>query len=282
MGFLDALKGKKPEVTITAEPSDLLPGQEVRVRVTIAGELDDKAEDGKAGLRCLNEYLVRERDHDHDDNRPREVWRSVQLHEQAIDVPLAIGDHDFTFVVPEGLPPASKQAVSWWAWANIDRRRGLDASASAKLAVRLPAGRVPARAPRLRDRPRRASRSPTRPPRPRAGETIEGTFTVTPPEGVKATAVRVRLTRTRTYTEDKIVKRDHFFETDLHGELELAPGQTQSFPFALQVPDEGPDGRDGPGDRGLADHGDRRAPDEGRPRGLRAAQRLRRLEACRA
>lgn len=239
MGFLDALKGKKPEVTITAEPSDLLPGQEVRVRVTIAGELDDKAEGGKAGLRCLNEYLVRERDRNDDDNRVREVWRSVQLHEQAIDVPLAIGDHDFTFVVPEGLPPASKEAVSWWAWANIDRRRGIDASASARLAVRLPATGLPLE--------RRAYGTghggiafADAPASARAGEVVEGTFTVTPPEGVKAQAVRVRLTRTRTYTEDKIVKRDHFAETELHGSLELDPGQTQSFPFALQVPDVGP------------------------------------------
>lgn len=240
MGFLDALRGKKPELTITVEPEEALPGDEVRVRVLVEGEIDDKAERGTAGLRCLNEYLKRE--YDRQDEEWDEVWRSVSLHEDAQDLPLQPGEHQFAFTLPQGLPPSSTQAVSWWAFASIARRRGRDATASAKIAVRLPASAtsgerrsIPAGEDGIgfEDLPAAVG----------ANRTLDGILSVTPGDDVKATGVKVKLTRTASYTADNhtIVRRDDVAEVELAPDMHFNAGQTQTFPFSVPVPpDPGP------------------------------------------
>ena len=236
MGFLDAFKGKKPDLTVTTDPEQPLPGDEVRVRVLVEGELDDKAQGGRAGLRCVNEYLKRE--YDRQDEEWDEVWRSVELHSDAQDLPLQPGEHEFTFTVPEGLPPASPKAVTWEAFAAIDRRRGLDATGSAPLAVRLPA---PPAAESER-RPVPADEDGVAfddlPGAVREGEALYGTLSVTPPDDMKTTGVRVELARVVTYSADghQIVRRETVAEVEVGGGQELASGQTQTFPFTLPVP----------------------------------------------
>lgn len=235
MGFLDVFKGSRPKLSVAVEPADARPGEEVRVRVTVEGEVDGKAEGGRAGVRCVNQYLKRE--YDRRDGDWDEVWRAVTLHEDAQELPLAAGEHEFAFTVPQGLPPSSASAVSWVAFAAIDRRRAVDASADAVLAVRLPA-------------PADAGERRSIPPGPdgvgfeglpaaaAAGSTLDGTLAVTPPDDVTTTGVRVTVERTRTYTADghEVVRRAEVAEVEIAGGQELAAGQTQSFPFALTLP----------------------------------------------
>jgi len=113
MGFLDALKRSNTQMTVTVEPAEALPGQEVLVRVTIEGEIDDKTQAAGVGLRCMNLYLVRERDDD--DGDVDERWRAQKLHEERQELPLTQGTHEFKFVVPPGAPPSCKGAVKWSA-----------------------------------------------------------------------------------------------------------------------------------------------------------------------
>lgn len=235
MGFLDRFKGGSPKVAIAADPPEPLPGQELRVRVTISGEIDKKTKKGRVGVRCLNDYL--EREYDRRDEEWDEVWKALSLHEDARDVPLEIGDHDFTFTIPEGLPPDSKEAVSWWAFVNLDREMGIDAKVSKRLPVRLRSTDVPSE---------RRSIPPTKdgvgfedlPASVAAGQTLDGTISVTPTEDVKTTGVKVTLTRVATYTADKhtITRKQEVAKVDVAEGQEMAAGQTYQFPFSVGVP----------------------------------------------
>lgn len=240
MGFLDMFKGKRPNVSITADPAEPAPGDEVVVRVLVEGELDKKVRGGRAGIRCVNDYLTRE--WDRQDDEWDEVWRAVSLHEDAQDLPLQAGEHEFRFRVPTGLPPESAKAVSWWAWANIDRDGGFDAKASIRMPVRLPAADAPSE---------RRSIPPEKdgvgfedlPASAGAGRPFEGVIVVTPDEDVKATAVKVKLSRHCRYRDDdhKLERNDDVVEVEVAGPQELSAGQTQQFPFSLTLPkDPGP------------------------------------------
>ena len=236
MGFLDRFKGGRPDVSVSVEPPEAVPGDEVRVRVVVAGEIDDKAESGRAGIRCINDYLTRE--YDHQDDRWEEKWRAAGLHQDAQDLPLQPGEHEFTFRIPEeGLPPDSAKAVSWWAWAQIDRRRGLDAKASTRIAVRLPASAAAGERRSVppgddgvgfEDLPVGAG----------AGRALDGVITVAPRDDVKATAIKVKVSRRCTYTADghEIERTDDLPEVEVAGPQELAAGQTQQFPFSFELP----------------------------------------------
>ena len=235
MGFLDVFKGKRPDISITADPAEPLPGGEVRIRVVVEGEIDKKARGGRAGIRCLNEYLTREWDSREDEWE--QVWRSVSMHEDAQDLPLQAGEHEFTFRIPDALPPESAKAVSWWAWANIDREGGLDAKASVRMPVRLPAASAPSERRSLppgkdgvgfEDLPASAG----------AGQPLEGVIVVTPAEDTKATAIKLKLTRHLRYRADnhEIDRDEDLPEVEVAGPQELPAGQTQQFPFSVTLP----------------------------------------------
>ncbi len=234
MGFLDRFKGKRPQLTITADPADAMPGDEVRVRVVAEGEFDDKVAGARVGLRCLNEYRTKEWDRQEDEWD--EVWRSISMHEDAQDLPVQAGEHEFTFTIPTGLPPASKEAVSWWAWAQVDRRGGFDAKASTRIEVRLA---PPADA--AERRPVQGGEGVTFDDLPVAvptGGTIDGTLTVTTSEDVKATGLKVELKRVVDYNDDRhhIQRSEKVAEVEVAPERELAAGQTEQHPFSLTVP----------------------------------------------
>ncbi|MDQ3740258.1 MAG: sporulation protein [Actinomycetota bacterium] len=234
MGFLDRFTGKRPEITVTAEPAEALPGDEVRVRVLVEGEFDDKVEGARAGIRCLNEYLTKE--WDRQDDEWDEVWRAVTMHEDAQDLPLQAGEHEFTFRLPTDLPPDSKHAVSWWAWAQVSRRRGLDAKGSARIAVRLPA---PPGADERRSVPAHDGVAfDDLPAAVRAGGTLDGTLSVTPEDDVKATGLKVMLTRVVDYQDDrhKIQRKEKVAEVEIAGARDLARGQTEQHPFSVPLP----------------------------------------------
>lgn len=262
MGLRDALKRNDAEVSLEVDPPDVRPGEDVRLRITIAGELDDKVQGARAGLRGVHEYLVRERDRNSSrDDDWDEVWRSVTLHEEVADVAPQLGVFEVTCQVPHGSAPSSPQVVRWEAFAIVDRRRGLDATATAPVVVRSSADALPAQQPEP-PMGEGGVRITGVPARVRTGEPFEGVIEVTPDDDVKATGVVVELTRVRTYTEGNaldvgvgglaldlgglglrlgsstIVKKDDLLTVEVAGGQELPAGRTTRIPFEVVVPDD--------------------------------------------
>jgi hypothetical protein len=271
MGLRDALKRNKAEIALEVDRADPRPGEDVRLRVTIGGELDDKVQGARAGIRCVHTYLVRERDRNSDDHDVDEVWRSVTLHEEVHPLAAQPQTFEVTCSVPEGSPPTSALAVTWEAFAVVDRKMGMDASAEAPLTVRTSADALPAELPpappgeggvRFADLPARV----------RTGQSVDGVIEVTAEDDVKATGVVVKLTRVRTYSatriadpgaggialdlgklgldysaasgltlganSSKIVKKDDMAEVEVVGGKEFAAGATERLPFSIHVPDD--------------------------------------------
>ncbi len=233
MGLLDALKRDKTSLTIEVDPAEVVPGAEVRIRVTLEGEIDDKAQGLRAGLRAANHYLVRERDRHDDDNDVDEVWRAIQLHEETHELPLQAGTHEIACVVPPGALPTSKNAVSWGAFAQLDRKRGMDAKENAVVRVLAPPEAAAETQSVTGEGGAAFADVPTL---ARAGEEVSGTLTITPSDDLKVTGVELKLRRIRFYREDKITKREDVAVVELGGKSEFRAGDTAQMPFSIPVP----------------------------------------------
>jgi hypothetical protein len=261
MGLLDGLRGGGADLVLDLDRDVASPGDEIRARVEIGGELDDKAQGAQVGLQCVHSYLVRERDYDHNDDRyeTKERWRHTTLHETVEDLPLALGPHEVTLRVPGDALPSSPHVVEWKVWAKIDRRRGLDEREEATVFVRTAA---PAAAP-VAAGPFEAGEGGVAiaelPSAVRAGDELAGVVSVTPEKDVKATGLKVRLRRVRTYTSDRggvsfqagpvsigsgeggpVQKHDDVAEVEVEAPSELPGGQATRIPFSIRVPDAGP------------------------------------------
>jgi hypothetical protein len=259
MGFLDKLRGGgDTTLAIEINPGVVAPGGQVTVRFDVAGELDDKARGVRVGVRGEGKFLVRERDRDADgDVETREVWRSIQLHEEEHHYPAQLGPGQAVFTLPADAPPSSPNAVEWQAFARVDRERGLDKVERRDIAVRESPEHMPtARAPQQTDDGLTIDALPTA---AREGETISGHLTVNLADETKVTAVRIRLHRRCTYVAEAI--RDHSIfgndllgtfvfgsstsritrdekvaEVDLSGKREFQAGAVEQVPFSIQVP----------------------------------------------
>src|SRR3954469_10419326 len=114
MGIIDGLRGGSADLILDVDRDTAAPGDELRARVEIGGELDDKAQGAEGRLQCGHSYLVREREDDHRDDRweTEERWRRTTLHEAVEALPLALGAHDVTLRVPTDALPSS-HVVEW-------------------------------------------------------------------------------------------------------------------------------------------------------------------------
>ena len=92
---------RKPKTTLTldAGPETLLPGGRVELKVTVGGDVDEKAEGLRLGVRCVNEFKARERDSDGD---MRTVTRKETVYEDIRDAGggLAAGSYSEAFELP--------------------------------------------------------------------------------------------------------------------------------------------------------------------------------------
>lgn len=237
----------------------MVPGAEVVLRIDVGGELDEKCRAVRAGIVCTGHYLVRERDRDMDgDVDVDEVWRTVDVHSEEHEFPVAVGPIQARFTVPLGAQPSSEDAVEWTAWARIDRQKGRDVVKRLPLPVRFAADIVPT------ERPGDPSNEGLTligvPAAVRAGEPLTGTLAVDLPDDAKVTAVRIRLHRRRTYVADtiegvgvtggqslvadlfldggasRIVKEDEVAEVDLAGKRSFEPGAAERLEFSVAVP----------------------------------------------
>lgn len=246
-------------MAVSLEPGDVAPGAEVVLRIDVGGELDDKCRAVRAGLTCTGHYLVKERDRTSSGGVDvDEVWRTIEIHDEAHEFPIALGPIQARFAVPPGAQPGSEDTVEWTAWARMDRQGGRDVVERLPLPVRFSADAVPV------ERPGDPSNDGLTligvPAAVRAGETISGILAVALADEARVTAVRIRLHRRRTYVADtiegvgvsggqflvadlflgggesRIVKEDKVAEVELDGKRSFAPGTPERLPFSVTVP----------------------------------------------
>jgi hypothetical protein len=259
MGFLDRLRGGGDiTISVSVDPPEPAPGQEVTVRFDVGGELDDKCRGVRVGITGTGHYLVEERDRDSNNNvRTREVSREVELHEEEHAYPAQVGPGQARLTLPPSAPPSCPEIVAWQAFARVDRERGMDKVERVDLNVRQSADRLPtSRTPSTTDDGLTLDDVPVA---VRAGEQLNGTLTVNLPDDAKVTAVRIRVHRRVTYVASRIDDYDMFrgdllssfvfgggqshitrdekvAEVDLAGKREFAPGQVERLPFTVAIP----------------------------------------------
>jgi len=231
---------KKPTLTVTAEPLEVLPGHPVQVRVDVEGEVDDKVRAINAGLRANNRY--RYEDRDSRDNNRRTGYFTETIHEESEQVAAAqpqAGSYAVTLTVPAVGPPSARGTVRWEAWARVDRP-GRDVNEEVELAVLAP---WPLRQQDAQEPPVTKadctiyfdglSAQYVKP-----GDQLQGTLLVSPREGVKTTGVRVELRAVKTSHSPRGTEVETVADVkaELAGAGDLAAGQTFTWPFSLMVP----------------------------------------------
>lgn len=259
MGFLDRLKGGGDiTLSVSADPPEPAPGQEVTLRFDVGGELDDKCRGVRVGITGTGHYLVAERDRDSDGHvQTREVSREVELHEEEHAYPAQVGPGQARLTLPPSAPPSCPEVVEWQAFVRVDREREMDKVERVPLSVRQSADRLPtSRTPSTTDDGLTLDDVPVA---VRAGDQLTGTLTVNLADDAKVTAVRIRLHQRATYVADRIDDYDMFrgdllstfvfgggrshitrdekvAEVDLSGKREFQPGQIERLPFTVTVP----------------------------------------------
>ena len=271
MGFLKLFKRTKTTIDVSVAPLAVLPGATVDLQVAVGGELDDKGESVKAGVRCVHTYKQEVRD----DDGTRVVKTKETIHEDLRDLAGGsprLGSFTATVQVPGDAVPTAEGAVEWEAVAVVGRRRGLDVTGEAPFTVLATPERNANReqlvsvahgAPMGFDGVRR---------RVRTGEQVTGELIVAPDEDAKASEIRVRLVRRRVdsdevlddvfgnttvdvggyrlsferggllsvYSNRSTVKEEQEVDLQRLEGGELPGGRESRFPFTLTVPDDAP------------------------------------------
>lgn len=231
--------GSKPALTVTAEPTTVLPGQAVLVRVEVGGEIDDKVRGIHAGLRANNRYSYEDRDSDGD----RHTHHSTEtIHEESQPVapgrPQA-GPYALTLTVPPAGPPSAHGTVRWEAWAKVDRP-GRDVNHEVELAVLSPwpMRQEDAQEPPLSDQECAVWFNGLSAQYLKPSEHLQGTLVVTPREDLKTTGVRVEMRGLKTShsSRGRELERIAMVKVDVAGSADLAAGQTYQWPFSLMAP----------------------------------------------
>ncbi len=233
------LFGSKVDLEVSAEPTALSPGDEVRVRSEL-GEPDKKTRSARVRLVYVNSYRYEDRDSDGD--------RTTRTRDDEIVVaeePLsgadgnggpAAGSSETVLRVPDDAPPTVEDAVRWMAKVTIDRKAGRDVNEEVPLTVASAPDDLAAWAESSVKHPSEArmdievDRRVVHP-----GEHISGSVTVTANEDLEGRALRVRLRGRRSDQDGEGVTYDGAVQV-LAEPAELRSGATQSFTFTLNVP----------------------------------------------
>ena len=233
------LFGSRVELEVSAEPTALSPGDEVRVRSEL-GEPDKKTRSARVCLVYVNSYRYEDTDSDGD--------RTTRTRHEEIVVaqePLSgadgnggppAGTFETVLRVPDDAPPTVEDAVRWMAKVTVDRKAGRDVAEEIPLTVASAPDALAAWAEGSCKHPSEArmdiqvDRRVVHP-----GERISGTVAVTASEDLEGRALRVKLRGRRSDQDGEGVTYDGAVQ-DLAEPAELRAGATQSFTFALNVP----------------------------------------------
>jgi Protein of unknown function (DUF2510) len=247
-----SLLGSDTTVELSIDRTDFHPGDPVTARVVVGGGADDRIQGGRVELAYENRYLDEERSYNsssgssttHTVTRTETVVAASQPLPGGPDAPVAHGEHAVTLVFPPESPPSAHEPdgfgwlVRWEVRAILDRRMAFDPDASQEVIVRSRSGQFASWAQsapvaKSDECPMGLDLS-TRLLRP--GEGASGELTITPRESFKGRCVRVQFERRRTDTPDDITRTETIPGVELAGPTSFEAGQTQRFPFELQLP----------------------------------------------
>lgn len=231
------LFGSKTTLTLEAEPVRLAPGDEIRSRIT-TGDPDKKAQDGHVRLLYVNTYRYESSDSDGDSTTSSATEDIV-----VAEAPLfgsggtpAAGTFCVALHLPDDAPPSAADAVEYKLVAIVDRKAGRDVKEHVALQVASAPTAYADRAARPTEQPDELRAEIEAAPRElRAGETISGMVSVTARSGLEGRALRVRVRGIRRDQDGLTTVYDGEAQT-LTEPANLAAGEPQSFPFAVQVP----------------------------------------------
>jgi sporulation-control protein spo0M len=224
-------------IELAVDRETVLPGDAIRVTATVDGEPDEKVRGGRIELLYRNRYRFTERDR-RNRNRTRTRFEDV-----------VVADHHFgrdeasqaiELAIPADAPATATNIVQWKVRAVLDRRRAIDADAERALTVLAPRENGPAPAPEepAGDGDRWMDvQVPIRVVAP--GQTIGGTFIVTPREELKVKELRVELVfRRLDDPEGKTgcIDTRTIAEVNVAPKGVLAPGVAVAHPFSLPIP----------------------------------------------
>lgn len=235
------LFGSKVELEVSAEPTALSPGDEVRVRSELRGP-DKKTRSARVRLVYVNSYRYEEADYDADGVRQTHTRNEeIVVAEEPLSGPGGHGGptaglFETVLHVPSDAPPSVEDAVEWMVRATIDRKAASDVNEEVPLTVASSpdahagwaegSGTHPSEARMDIELDRRVLRP---------GERIIGSVAVTANEDLEGRALRARLRGRRSDQDGEGVTYDGPVQ-DLAEPAALSAGATQSFAFALNVP----------------------------------------------
>jgi hypothetical protein len=271
MGLLDGLTGNdKIKLTVSADPLEPGPGDEVKVRFDVAGELDPKCRSLVVGIKGYGAYRENEQYYAENQLQYREVERALSLHSEEREYPIAIGSGEAVFVLPESAPPSSLNVVTWYASAKVNREMAADEAENVAISVRVPVDRMPTA--RMTQESEDGLVLEDVPVAVRAGDTLTGNLAVTVGKDLSVTAVRVRLHCDATQSSggkgapnregvmgsvrggvgalsrlapagpsSSHESESKQAEVEVSGKREFSAGSTERIPFSIEVPaDVGP------------------------------------------
>jgi sporulation-control protein spo0M len=259
--MFDFLKGGKANVTVALDRpvGPYYLGETVHATVSIEGQKDLKVQEARATLSYREEYQYRHestyRDSSgHEHTRDETSWTTdeqVVQRQQLMQEGTIAGNfrqtYDFVATIPTTAPPTCEGGkivrVKWQLKATLDRRLAGDVEAATDLLVfAAPPGRdVGASQYGYSNEPGEAELAFALPGKEWAlGETIEGQLVVRPQKVFDASEVRVELMRVEHVPRDRGNEHREPRAVKLAGKTRLEPGQTQTFPFRIDIPAPAP------------------------------------------
>lgn len=243
-------------VSAQVDRTAVQPGDQINVKVWVAGQPDQRVQGARVELCAKNRYREQERDYDSDGrSNTRTVTRTHETVTMwvplpaAPDGPVAFGEHDVTLLVPPDAPPTVYEpegfgeVLTWEVRAILDRRMAVDPDATVKVHVASFESQYAhwAGSPPLaksHEVPMGLDQLSTRVLRP--GEQITGVLTINPQESAKARTVRVQLERRRTDTPDNMKQTETAQQVELARDVKLEAGQPLQYPFQIPLPEGSP------------------------------------------
>ena len=255
--MLNIFKGGKVSLNVVLDRPDMpyQPGETVHVTLTVQGEKELKIQQGRVALVYTEEYRIRERERDSDDNSTsvnertlndhKEIRREVFMQEGVIPATTA-KSYTFDLLLPgDAAPTCSGRIINstWQVKATLDRKMAPDVNNEAALTVNAPAPgrRLAAGNFGMASNTGDTDMAIWLPKEEwRAGETIEGKLIVTPKKDFDVNEVRVELRRVENVPEQEgNTFTDNVAVLKPGAGTKFSAGTVVEYPFSVRLPDKG-------------------------------------------
>lgn len=262
--MFDFLKGGKIKLSLALDRSSLAyaPGEVLNARISLENDKELKIKGGSFRIRSQErfQYMTRETTTDSQGQTSTNTvtnWRTEDLElfrfEFLPETSLPPGVHTYqtSFTLDPNAPPTCTGSIvsqKWFAKANLDRKLALDTSSEIEFRVLGLTPPVVSAAGEYgqSNQPNEAQLSLAlmRKEYP-SGSSLSGSLKVLPVKSFDASEVRLELVRYEFVPDVTNSGTNNFSETNLvkiklAGKTSFESGQSQVFPFNIQVPDQIP------------------------------------------